>query len=424
MNAILGRLTDLGLRELFKLLTSAGAEGALEVEAPVGPARVFIREGHVAGELTPALVLAYATRSGTFCFRPQVVAAEGEWLPQEEFLARLDSQVQVTTRAAAAAGMAKATAESEAREDPLAELRESLEGLSLPDGAVRVLILSADPRPYRMLAPEWRQRGWVVTLADGPAWPEGPAPALLVVHLPAAGTHAAQGQVWLGLLARARNERPPTPVVWVGGLGDPWLRHQVIMGGADFMMPAPAGELGESARWFRDELTLVVERLVSRRSEAGEGGAEAFRDFFLALHVDASPAEARASLLRFAGTFFGRGMLFAIRDAGFESVGGYGFALGSPLHLSRGTAPLEDVVVERRPLACDEADPALAAAIAKALKAPRGLLHAGVFPVLAGESAWRCSSATPRCRPRVATRRWPRSSLAAAVFSACNDRGR
>ena len=383
MKAILGRLSDLGLRELFKLLTTAGAEGTLEVEAPVGPARISIRAGHVAGDLTPALVLAHATRSGTFCFRPQPVPEDaGEWLPQEEFLARLDSQVQFATRAAAAAGMSAQADERKVGADPLAELRDSLAEVSLPSSAVRMLVLSADPRPYRTLMPEWRQRGWEVTVSEKPSWPEGPAPALAIVHLPASGTLAAQGQAWLGLLDRARNERPPVPVVWVGGLGDPWLRHQVIMAGADFVMPAPAGEIGETARWFRDELTLVVERLLARRAEPGGGAAEAFRDFFLALHVDAPPAEARASLLRFAGTFFRRGVLFAIRDNGFESVGGYGFALGSPVRLSRGGTPLEDVVVERRPLDCAGMNAGAVAGIAKALRSPGGLNEAKAFPIL------------------------------------------
>jgi hypothetical protein len=74
VKAILGRLSDLGLRELSGLLTSAGAEGSLEVETPAGPAQVDFRAGDVAGQLSPALVLAFATRSGTFCFRPRRVA--------------------------------------------------------------------------------------------------------------------------------------------------------------------------------------------------------------------------------------------------------------------------------------------------------------------------------------------------------------
>jgi hypothetical protein len=304
VKAILGRLSDLGLRELSGLLTSASAEGSLEMETPAGPAQVVFRAGHVAGQLTPALVLAFATRSGTFCFRPGPVVEAREWLPQEEFLARLESQAQTASRSAALSGMAGSSGTPAQAADPLAELRDSLAEVPLQGGTVRVLVISADPRPYRWLTPKWHQQGWEVTLTDTPRWPDGVPPALVIVHVPVSGTLAGHGEAWLDLVEKAAKQRPPAPVIWVGGLGDPLLRHQAIMAGVDFMMPAPASEVGETARWFREELAEITQRLLSRRSGSGEGAAEAFRDFFLALHVDATPAEARASLLRFAATFF------------------------------------------------------------------------------------------------------------------------
>ena len=398
MKAILGRLSDLGLRELFRLLTSAGAEGSLEVETPAGPAEVDFRAGHVSGQLTPALVLAFATRSGTFCFRPRPVAEGKEWLPQEEFLARLESQAQATSRAAALSGMTPPASAANAAADPLAELRDSLAEVPLRGEVVQVLVISADPRPYRQLTPKWRQQGWEVTVADAPRWPEGVSPALVIVHLPVSGTLAGQGEAWLGLVAKAASQRPSAPVIWVGGLGDPLLRHQAIVAGVDFMMPAPASEVGETARWFREELGAIAQRLLTRRSSSGEGAAEAFRDFFLALHVDATPAEARASLLRFAATFFGRGVLFAIRDTGFESVGGYGFARSTPIRMSRGNSPLEDAVVERRPLRLGEVDREAVAALATALKAGDSLDDGQVFPIL---SARECTALFVGDRPLV-----------------------
>ena len=48
MKAILGRLSELGLREISKLLTAAGAEGALDVDGPEGRASVIFRRGHLA----------------------------------------------------------------------------------------------------------------------------------------------------------------------------------------------------------------------------------------------------------------------------------------------------------------------------------------------------------------------------------------
>jgi hypothetical protein len=379
MKAILGRLSELGLRELAKLLTSSDAEGSLDIEGPAGVARVHFREGHIAGAVTPPLVAAFAARTGTFCFRPGPAKGITDWVPQEEFLARLDAQAQ---KASLAAGGAQG-ADGLQGGDPLSELRNSLAEIPIPGGGVRILIVAADPRPYRALTPDWQQRGWEVSLTDTPHWPDGPAPNLLVLHLPISGTTGRGGENWVALVGRAAAQRPPVPTLWVGGLADPALRHQAILAGVDFMVPAPVSELGETARWFRDELTILADRLLSRRS-SGEGDAGAFRDFFLALHVDARPGEVRASLLRFAGTFFGRGVLFEIRETVFESVGGYGFHLPTPVRVWRGVAPLEDVVVERRPVRLSDYPEESSAALAKALRSRGGLEQAEVFPILTG----------------------------------------
>ena len=380
MKTILGRLSELGLREISKLLTAAGAEGVLEVDGPGGRAQVAFRRGHLSGEMSRALAAAYSTRNGTYCFRPGVASDAVEWLPQEEFFARLDAQARTATQ------HAELGDQRDTAGDPLAELRDSLAEIPIPGGAVRIAIAAADPRPYRTLIPEWRQRGWEVALGDTPRWPDPPAPRLIVVHLPTTATLAGQDEIWLAIVKRAAAQRPPVPVVWVGAMGDPWLRHQAVVSGVDFMMPAPMGDAGETARWFREDLTLLADRLLSRKGAGAESDAEAFRDFFLALHVDADPAEVRASLLRFAGTFFARGVLFEIRDTIFESVGGYGFALTSPVRVSRGLAPLEDVVVERKAVRLDAYPEEGSAAVAKALGAHGGLDRAEAFPVLtAGE---------------------------------------
>jgi hypothetical protein len=380
VKAILGRLSELGLREISKLLTAAGAEGALDVDGPVGRTSVRFRQGHLAGELTPALVTAYSTRNGTYCFRPGGAGTEGEWLPQEEFFARLDAQVKAAKQDANAAGRES----GEEQRDPLAELRDSLAEIPIPGGGVRVLIATADPRPYRALIPEWRQRGWEVVIGDAPRWPDPPVPRLVIVHLPTTATLAGQDEVWLGLVRRAATQRPLVPVIWVGAMGDPWLRHQAVQAGVEFMIPAPVGEAGETARWFRDDLTLLADRLLSGHAPGAESDAEAFRDFFLALHVDADPAEVRASLLRFAGTFFARGVLLEVRDTMFESVGGFGFSLAGRGHVPRGVTPLEDVVVERRRVRFDAYPEEGSAGVAKAVGAQGGLDRAEAFPILAG----------------------------------------
>jgi len=383
VKAILGRLSELGLRELFRVLTSAGTDGVLEVESPAGPARLRFRDGMIAAEITPALVAAFAMRSGTYCFRPGPVEDVGGWESEEDFLAHLEADSGVTQRVTPPAGWAR-PARGTGAHDPLAELRDSLEEIPIPGGGSRVLIVAADPRPYRALEPEWEQRGWEVVQSGTPEWPEGPAPNLMVIHVPATAAQGEQGGGWLDLVKRAASERPRTATIWVGGLADPWLRHQAIVAGVDFILPSPVSDVGETARWFREELTLLADRLLTRRGSAGEGDAEAFRDFFLALHVDASPAEVRASLLRFSGTFFARGVLFEIRETFFESVGGYGFFLPGPARVWRGVAPLEDVVVERRPVRLTSYGEEDMAAITKALKPRGGLERAEVFPILAG----------------------------------------
>jgi len=365
MKAILGRLSDLGVRELFKLLTSAGAAGELEVESAGARTSLRVRAGYVAGEPTAALVHALAARAGTFCFRTGPVADDGEWFGLEEFLARVDALV---AQSGAAGSAGDAASGDEAPFDPLAELRHSLAEVPLPGGGPRVLVVTADPRPYRALEPEWRQRGWEVALHDGPGWVDGFAPSVVIVHLPTSSTLAGQGEVWLEIARRAARQPVPVPVVWVGGMADPWLRHEAVRAGAEFLIPAPAGEVGETARWFRDDLTAVTERLLARRESGAEKEAAAFRDFFLALHADASPAEARASLLRFAGSFFARALLLAVHDSGFEALGGFGLAGATPGRLPRGTPALEHVVVERRAVRPGD----LAAADLRALEGPLG----------------------------------------------------
>lgn len=378
MNAIVGRLSDLGLHELLRLLASAGAEGSVDVDTPAGRGRVWVRGDEVAGLFEVPVALAAAGRVGTFCFRPGTAGEGRVWVSREEFLGRL---------AAAAA----AAAQRERRQpdgggagvDLLSELRDSLLEVPLPAAAARVGVVAADPRPYRAMAAEWHQREWEVELRDQPGWPEGPPVDVLIVHLPSSATLAGRAEPWLALLGQAARQRPPVPVLWVGGVSDPHLRHAAVMGGADFVLPAPAGEVGEAARWFREEATILVERLLARRRGAGPSEGEAFREFFVALHAGATPAEKHASLLRLAGSFYARGMLFRVRDDGFESLGGFGFTMGSGVRISRGISAFEEAVIDRRPVELDILPGEEIALLLPAL-GTGALERADVYPVSAG----------------------------------------
>ncbi len=379
MKAIVGRLSDLGVRELFKLLTAVRAEGALEFETPAGRAGLEVRHGHVAGETSAPLVAACANRIGTFSFTPGQAASPADWLPVEEFLARLEADVTI----AATVRPVSPRVQDESASDPLEELRDSLADVPLPPGATVIRVVTADPRPYRALENEWRQRGWQAALATAPDAGIGESPAILVIHLPSSSTLAGQGDAWLRLLRTASASRPPVPSVWVGGLADPWLRHQAILGGASYLLPAPAGDVGETARWFRDELSLVIERLLNLAGPKAEVDAEAFREFFLALQADASPSEVRASLLRFASGTFSRGVLFAVSDGAFESLGGYGFAAALPPRVPRGVNPLEEAVITRRARRGSDFGSGDAATLAGALGLREGLHDVEVVPVVA-----------------------------------------
>lgn len=374
MNAIVGRLSDLGLDELLRLLSSAGAEGALDLDTPAGRGRLWVRRNEVAGLLEVPVALAAAGRAGTFGFRPGEAGEGRVWVSQEDFLGRLAAAAR-HHQAEAAGGATGA--------DLLSELRDSLLDVQTPSAAARIGVVAADPRPYRALAAEWHKRGWEVDLRDQPEWPQGAPLDVLVVHLPSSTTLAGRAEPWLGLLPQAAGQQPPVPVLWVGGVSDPHLRHAVVMGGVDFMLPAPAGEMGETARWFREEVTVLAERLLARRRAAGPSEGEAFREFFVALHAGATPAETHASLLRLAGSFYARGMLFGVRDDGFESLGGFGFAMRSGIHVSRGISAFEEALIGRRPVELDVLPAAEIALLLPAL-GTGSLERAEVYPVLAG----------------------------------------
>lgn len=344
MKAIVGRLADLSLPELLRLLAAASASGELALRNSEGDCQLRVAGGMVEGVFAPPVLAAFHRREGSFSFRPRPVAAEGEWQPMEEFLVRLARSPW------APPGEAK---------DELSELRETLSEVAPVTSSRRVLVATADPRPYRGLEVEWGKKGWELEVTAGPSWPEGEGFDAVVVHLPGSVTLAGQGDHWLAILRRARALQPPVPVVWVGGLADARLRHEAVQGGAAYLLPAPAGEVGEAARWFREDLTAVLERVLARPEEADAHAGWAFREFFLALHAETTPEETRASLLRLAAHSFGRGLLLAVREEGLDVLGGFGFA-PMPRRLPRGVAALEAVIASGDALEGQPAGEALA----------------------------------------------------------------
>ncbi|MGQ9836320.1 MAG: hypothetical protein ACUVRQ_10200 [Thermoanaerobaculaceae bacterium] len=344
MRTIVGRLPDLGLVELLRLLAAISVTGELVIRNSCGEATLQVAAGAVEGPINPVTVVAYHRKDGSFSFRPTTMEPGPHWQPMEEFLSKL----------------ARETPPQEpAGEDFISALRESLTDVS-PKVLARVLVATADPRPYRGLEVEWARKGWEVNLVNGPDWPEGPTFDVAVFHVPGSATLAGQGDAWLSLLAKANQQRPPVPVVWVGGLADAYLRHQAMQLGVAFLMPAPAGEVGEAARWFREDLSLCLDRLLQQRALASQSPGEAFQELFLALQSETTAEEARASLLRLAATAFQRGVLLACKAENFEVLGGFGCP-GLVHKLPRGIGILEGVVIRGRPaLYVREEEPALA----------------------------------------------------------------
>ncbi len=381
MKVILGRLADIALPSLFKLLESAGVTGALELDCGGRQGTLWIRGGEVAGTIDPEVLRAAASRNGSFCFRPgSLPATPARWESCRDVLARLDAERMRLSLEEVGQGV-------ELAGDPLADLRSSLEQVHLPGSHPAVVVITADPRPYRYLEPVWTQRGWTVVVESEAAFPARSQPDLLILHLPASGTLAGQAEVWLHVMRAAAACEPPVPVLWVGGLSDPAVRHQAVMLGVEFLLPGPLSEGGEAGRWFREELTVLVERTLARRGVRGRDEAESLRDFFLALHVDAPPSEVRASLLRLAGDFFQRGVLLAVREHAFESLGAYGFIHVPAARLPRGLDLLEDAVVGRSIVPVAAGSAAAQHALAYALAAGSDLGEGVVIPVLLhGES--------------------------------------
>lgn len=329
MRAIVGRLADLSLAELLRLLAATSASGELALRNGEGECQLRVASGMVEGVFAPPVLAAFHRREGSFSFRPGPVPAQADWQPMEEFLVRL---ARLPWEA------------SQEAKDEFSELRETLSQVAAVPATRRVLVVAGDPRPYRGLEVEWGKRGWEVEITSTPHWPAEGSFDALVVHLPGSATLAGQGDLWLGVLHQAQEQQPPVPVVWVGGLADARLRHEAVQKGAAFLLPAPAGEVGEAARWFREDLTAVLERLLQKPAgAAGEGWA--FREFFLALHAETTPEETRASLLRLAAHSFARGLLVAVAEAQLNVLGGFGFS-PIPRRLPRGIEPLERVIAE------------------------------------------------------------------------------
>jgi len=327
MRTIVGRVADLSLPELLRLLTAASVSGELVLRNASGEAKLRVAAGMVEGDVSLPAVSAYHRREGSFAFHPKELEAETNWQPMEEFLVRLASSPPPGETP---------------RGDVIAELRESLQEVS-PAAEAKVLVITADPRPYRAMELDWQKRGWEARIVSRPAWPEGEFFHAAVFHLPGSATLAGQGHQWLDLLSRAAAQRPPVPVVWVGGVADAFLRHEAVQRGAAFLLPGPAGEVGEAARWFREDVTAVLDRLLRAREPQPSGGA--LQEFFLALHAETTPEEARASLLRLTASAFQRGVLVACRGEGFEVLGGFGSPT-LPRRLPRGLAPFEDAMVQ------------------------------------------------------------------------------
>ncbi len=179
-----GRLENLGLTGLFRLLAATGASGHLEVETPEGAFSLEIRGGRVEtpeAALVKRICRCLDRTSGGFCFEPQPAGKPLEGgVSLSAFLelcrgqsARdrkgFASDIDVDNLLAGEVSTVSGPRETRIHllpaavpEHPLEDLLSELEKAA-PEELLfaQVGVVTADPRPWRgWIEREWRRRGW------------------------------------------------------------------------------------------------------------------------------------------------------------------------------------------------------------------------------------------------------------------------
>ncbi len=398
-----GRLDNLGLAALFRLLGATGASGRLVVETAGGSFSLEIRGGRVQ---RPDVVLVREVgrcldeTSGSFNFDPQPSTGTlengvsiGTFLdlcrrrvaPEKRHFA---SDVDVENLLTHELMVEKDTGKTKihllptaAPENPLEDLVSELEDAA-PEELLfaQVGVVTTDPRLWRgWIEREWRHRGWELkSLGMALEVPLGELDAL-VVHHHLAVTRVGREEDWLELLRRASGSRRSVPVIWIGPLGDPVWVARLVEAGASFLLPAPAGEGGEVWKRLQETVTRVVARLVRWGGRRGDGdGQPGSIELVEALVRGSGPGEKVGVLLQMASGALRSGAVFSVEETSIRCRAGFGFPLNAEATvLPRGIAFLEKVIRSEEALASVDADAAGARQLARVLgveRLPSGLV--------------------------------------------------
>lgn len=370
-----GRLENLGLAGLFRLLAATGASGRLEVETSEGAFSLGIRGGRVETP-EPTLVKKIChcldRAAGSFSFDPQPAGKPLEGGVDLSAILELcrgqsgrdrkgfASDIDVDNLLAGEVSTISGPRETRIHLLPAAVPEHPLEDLLLelekaaPEELLfaQVGVVTGDPRPWRgWIEREWRRRGWELRLFG--VVPDLPMDRLdaLVIHHRLTVTRVGRETQWLELLQRAAASERAIPVVWVGPLGDPVWVARLVEAGASFLLPAPAGEGGAVWQSFQETVTRVLARLVQSGTEKERpSGQPAARELVEALVHGRGPGERIGVLLQLASGTLCSGAVFSVDATAVRCRAGFGFPLSTETPvLPRGIAALETVIRTGRP---------------------------------------------------------------------------
>ncbi len=371
-----GDLANLPLGQLLRLVEAAGTTGRLTVESGTERVELAIVTGRVSRP--DALMLRSVSRllhAGSGRFRletdPEVVI-EGTTVPLsvlEELAenagerAALSSDLGVDELIEASL-IAEDPVESPpihhlppiVSDDPLEALVEELRDAAPEDlDLAQIGVVAADPRLWRgTVEARWRERGWELRLLAGPDAPLDGVD-LVVVHHQLSITRVGSEDDWLRLVRRARSPETGVAVVWVGPMADSRWVARLVHAGVDFLLPPPAGDIGEPAERFHEVLAMVVERLIERRRHEEGGLGEPLVELAGALFSGAAPEDAVAAVLQLASRVLRRAGIVRVEPTVFRCWAGFGYPLAEGVRvLPRGIAILERAVRGQGPVASIE----------------------------------------------------------------------
>ena len=174
---------------------------------------------------------------------------------------------------------------------------------------------------------------------------------LLVIHHQLSITRVGSEEDWLKLIVRAHSAESGAPVVWVGPLADSRWVARLVDAGVDFLLPPPAGDVGEAVQRFHEVLSTVIERLLARRRCQGLGTGEPLAELAEALFSGGTPQDAVAAVLQLAARVLRRAAVVRVESTVFRCWAGFGYPLEDGTRiLPRGIAVLEHAARGQGPI--------------------------------------------------------------------------